>query len=479
LDGTSDAGFETATYGSTKKVISKNASVVLAKDQFHLGKSSLQIKWGAGQDKAVRLSNYLLVQKNKYYKLGLWISSAQDGHFQIALANATETAPVAAVGVVASPTNQFRYYEYNFRSPLDASDLVLTAAASETGTVFLDDVQLLPLAVEKTSDLSAIKMTSFGNSQSARLGEQQTLHPENSDALAQPGTLIGQIFSPQASDLVGVTFFLTKKGDGGAGEYAVEIREFNDKTQLIAPQKIAVKTFPAKDIQSGTKFMPLFAKLEAGKKYWLGLNNAGVKVTASNYLAVGQTSNNAAYPNGNIFLQKGENKFFTEEKDLFFSTSYAVPTQIGVDTFSFGETLFDLGQGKKRLDYRLDGVSGANVLEIFGKKNATLDKNNNVLLNGDDAYVVYKIKTNGQKVARLMLSNLAFHNNIQVALSTDGAQWTEIFADNTGKPGQNSGRIDVAFQKDVTDIFLKLKKNGASNSTFVGAYVILDLVAQK
>lgn len=473
--GTNDSGFELNVYKSPKLVVSKNANVEISKEQFHLGKNSLKISWVKANDRSVILNNYLLTQKDKYYKLGLWVSSAKDGHFKISLNNKEQASAIAEMGVVANPANKFRYYEYNFRSPLEASNLEISAADIESGAIFIDDIKLLPLNISSDKELASIEATVVGSNQQARIGESQLAHNESSDAMSVPKTLIGQTFSSQGGNLAGASFFINKKGNGGDGEYLLELREFNESTKVFSPEKIAVKSFSAKDIDSEVKLIPIMAKLEAGKKYWLGFNNSAAKVSKENYLAIGQTDDNAAYAQGNIFLQKGENKFFTEEKDLNFSNNYIEPIRQGESVFSYGEMLYDLGKGKKRLDYQVDPADGSIALDIYGEKNISIDKAKTISLNDKDSYLAYKIETNGKKVQRLAVNNLFFNNNVHISISTDGNQWTEIFSSNAGKPGQNSGKIEVDFKKEAEDVFIKIKKNGEANSSFTGGYAILDL----
>jgi hypothetical protein len=476
IQGTADSGFESALFASKKNLVVKNAEAKVSKDQFHLGKNSLQVDWKEGQNKFVQLSSYLTVQKGKYYKLGLWISSAEDSQLKLFIVNGDGFFPIADVGVIKNDKNSFRYYEYNFRSPADASALEFFMDGGKFQTIFVDDIKLLPLSIGNDEELASIRPTMRGDSYGTMIGEQQLLHPENSDALSVPKTLLGQVFSAGSSDLVGATFFLAKKGDGGTGDYALEIREFDEKTQLILPQKIAVKTFSSKEVAVEANNFPIFAKLEAGKKYWIGFNNSAVKASKDNYLAVGQAGSNAAYSDGDGFLQNGANQFLSEQKDLYFATTYAEPVKADGTDLSYGETLYDLGQGKKRLDYSLDPANGSNILDIYGQKNITIDKWNNIALRGDNPYLVYKIGVGGKKVKGLTLNDVVFHNNIHIALSTDSQKWTEIFSDNSGKLWQNSGQVKVEFKKDTQDIFIKMKKYGDKDNIFLGGYAILDLV---
>lgn len=473
--GTNDSGFESAMYGATKGVMMKNAEAKLSKEQFHNGKTSLQISWGEGQDRSVQLKDYLVVQKDKYYKIGFWIFSEKETQLDLRVASSDEVLPVASVGVVIDAENKFRYYEYNFRAPLDATSLEFAATTNGAATFFVDDVKLFQLNIEKEENLAQIKKTLRGENYEAFVGEKQLLRTENSDALIEPKTLLGQLFTPKFSSLSSVTFALIKKGDGGTGEYGLELREYNEKTQLILAQKIAVKNFFAKDVTLENTTFPLAAKLEVGKKYWLGFNNSAAKTSAENYLAVGGTNDNGAYAEGNIFLQKGENKFFTEEKDLYFSTSYMNENAQGADALPLGETLYDLGQGKNRMDYEISALDRSSALNIFAEKDSSIDKSGNVVLNSDSAYLAYQIETKGRNVNRVSVQNILFNNNISIALSTDGKEWVEIFSDNSGKPTQNSGKIDVVFKKQAQTVFVKMKKNGESSSLFSKAYVIIDL----
>jgi hypothetical protein len=487
----------------TKNVATRNADAELSNEQFNFGTRSLKISWANGQDKSVHLKDYVVTQKDKFYKIGLWISSSRDSHFKLSLLNAETSASIADVGIIGNQDNKFRYYEYNFRAPLDATGAEFSVSGLEPSTIFIDDIKLIPLSIEKDEELPLIKATLIGNNRELKIDQKQILHPENSDALSVPYTLLGQVFAPTKSDLVGAEFFISKNGNGGTGEYFLEVREFDAEKRTIAPKAIAVATFSADSIESGNKFFQILAKLEVGKKYWIGFNNGGVPVSKENYLGIGQAGNTSAYSSGDGFLQRGENKLFTEEKDLYFNTSYVEPIKAVSGELPYGETIYDLGKGKSHLDFQLDSVDGSSILNnTYVEKNTSLDKLRNPLLGGssildvyeeknvavdvwrnamlsdDESYLVYKIRTDQKNIEKLILENLIFHYNIELSLSVDGKRWTEIYADNSGKLWQNSGKIEVSFADSPQDIFVMIRRKGDASSVFLGGYFALDLIDQ-
>ncbi|MFA5985906.1 MAG: hypothetical protein WC819_00985 [Parcubacteria group bacterium] len=478
VQGTTDSTFELATYGSPKNIAVKNAVVKLSKDRSHSGKNSLYIKRDGKQASSVRLKSYVVTQKDQYYKLGLWISSTQGGNFDILLSNDDQSLPVATVGIVANQKNEFSYYEYNFRSPVDATHVDLSIAGDALKDVFIDDIKVIPLNIDKQEDLASIKVTAIGDGRQKNIGAKQTVHSATADALAVKGTLVGQSFIAKADTVTGVSFALVKKGDGGIGEYTVELREFDETTKTISDKKIAVKTFNSGEVTSATTFIPLFAQLEKGKKYWIGINNAGVKLNKDHNLVVGQAGDDRAYPDGDGWMQRGADKTFVKTNDLYFIVYTAGVIKVDNVALSFGETLYDLGKGKKRAEYQWDTTNGNKILDIDAQNNISVDKWKNISFVDDDAYVVYKVGMNGKNIDRLTLANISFHKNISIALSTDGKKWMEVFADDSGKPRQNSGKIEVRPVTSAKNVFIKVKKNGKDSSTFMGGHVILDLVDQ-
>ena len=499
--GTASSSFESDAYNVTKNVATRNADAGLSNEQFNLGTRSLKISWVNGQDKSVQLKNYVATQKDKFYKIGLWISSSKDSHFKLSLLNDEASASIADVGVIGNQDNKFRYYEYNFRAPLDATGVEFFVSGLEPSTIFIDDIKLIPLSIENEEDLSLIKATLIGNNRELKIDQKQIVHPENSDALSVPYTLLGQVFVPTKSDLVGAEFFISKNGNVGVGEYFLEVREFDAEKRTISSKILAVATFSADSIESGNKFFQILAKLEVGKKYWIGFNNGGVPVSKENYLGIGQAGITNAYFGGDGFLQRGENKLFTEEKDLYFSTSYVEPIKTASGDLPYGETIYDLGKGKSHLDFQLDSIDGSSILNnTYAEKNTSLDKLRNPLLGGsslldvyeeknvavdvwrnamlsdDESYLVYKIRTDQKNIEKLVLANLIFHYNIELSLSVDGKRWTEIYADNSGKLWQNSGKIEVSFVDSPQDIFVMIRRKGDASSVFLGGYFALDLI---
>lgn len=480
ISGTSDFSFESAAYAATKNVITKNADSELDKEHSHSGKNSFKVKWGSGQQKSVRLNSYLQAQKDKFYKISLWIHSAKDGQLVLSLSdkNKNSSVAVANVGIIANVDNNFGYYEYNFQAPIDATNLEFSVSGGEEGAIFIDDITLIPLTIDKNENLPLVKTTLVGANQAVKIDQKQILHTEEFSALVNPHTLFGQVFSPAMSDFSGVTFFIAKKGDGGIGDYILELREFDGNTQDLFSDTIAVATFSAKDVREGSVFFSLRAKLDAGKKYWIGINNSRVSVDADNYLILGGASTNSAYFGGDGFLRRDENKTYTEQRDLYFTTSYSEPLKLAVGNLPYGETIYDLGNNTGRIDYEISQDKGSSILDVYSQKDVSADKWENISLKSNDAYLAYRINTNNSSVKKLILNNLSFHNNIQLSLSVDGKLWTEIYADNSGKLWQNSGSIEVNFKNAPQDIFIMLRKNGESKSVFVRGSFVLNLASQ-
>jgi hypothetical protein len=472
IQGTVDSGFE-FSYGTGKYLVTKNVSATISTEQCHSAKKSLKMSWENGAQRSVRLDNYLSVQKGKAYKIGLWATSVTNNPMQLSLGDKETSYIIADMNILSNAENEFRYYEYNFYASDEASNLIFIPLSKEPGSIFIDDIKLLPL--NKTTELALIKKTLLGSNSKRIIGEKQFLHDRIAKDLSSPHTFLGQVFTASASDLAGVSFFLRKYGDGGVGDYVMELREFDTISQTLIPKRLAVKHFLASDILSEVKFFSLPAKLESGKEYWIGFNNSNVSADENNYLAIGQAERNTAYLGGNGFLQQGENKIFTEERDLSFGIYYNKPNQSEIGPIAYGLSWYDLGAGKSRLEYQLDGEKGNNILDVYAKKDILVDKWGNILLENKDSYLVYKISAK-QRIAELLVANLAFHNNIHLALSTDGSNWTEIFSTNTGQNWQNSGKIQIDFQKDTKAIFLKLRKNGTENSVFIRGQFIFNLM---
>lgn len=499
----SDFSFESEKYNAVKNITTKNADAEISNEQFNFGGRSLKISWANGQDKTVRLNNYLVTQKDQFYKIGFWISSSQNSQVKLSLANEKESALIAEVEISNNPENKFKYYEYNFKSTIEASGLDFSVSGRDLSVIFIDDIKLLPLAIEKNEELSSVKTTIIGSDREIKIDQKQLLHPENSSALSIPRTMLGQIFVPQKSDLVGAEFFITKNGDGGVGDYAIQVREFDEQKQSISTKVIATTTFSAGVAETGNRFFQILAKLEVGKKYWLGLDNTSVKVSNENYLAIGQAKNNLVYPNGNGFMQRAENKIFTEEKDLYFKTYYVEPLKLALGDLPYGETIYDLGKGKSRLDFQLDSIDGVSVLnnaytekntssdkfrnpllggssilDVYEEKNVSIDVWRNAIFSDNEAYSVYKINTNQKNIEKLILANLIFHYNLQLLLSVDGKLWTEIYSNNPEQLWQNSGKIEVTFKNSTQNIFMMLKRKGTESGVFLGGYFMLDLIDQ-
>ncbi len=479
LQGTIDSGFESSTYGIAKNIVTKDLTAKISTEKMHSGKNSLHIQRDGKKPSGVRLNDYAITQKDQYYKIGLWISSVQNGNLDLLLANGDRSFVIAHVGVVGNVAGNFGYYEYNFRAPLDAQHVEISIKENTLQNIFVDDVKMIPLNINAQDQLSTIRVSQVGNGRGTKIGESQLVHDAQLDVLGQKNSLIGQIFVPRATDFEGVSFFMKKKGDGGINEYTISVREFDEKSQKILSEDIAVHTFSSKDITSDVTFFPLFAKLNKDKKYWVGISNDGVNVNKDHHMEIGQSKNDGAYANGYSIVKRGENGQIARGSDLYFETHYGDPVTIGSSALAYGSVLYDLGGGQSRIDQYIDPLNGSNVLDLYAKQNITVDKWKNIFLKEKDAYVTYKIGVDGTYVKKLTLNNIYFHNNMHISLSTDGQKWTEIFADNSGKQWQNSGKIDVVLTEDVQNVFIKMKKNGEKNCFLLSGQIILNLVDQK
>ena len=156
-------------------------------------------------------------------------------------------------------------------------------------------------------------------------------------------------------------------------------------------------------------YIPLAARLDTDKKYWIGIDNGGVVVDQDNYISVATASAKSktenignAKPgsgtdaeNDNNGKQDGVGGFMSEvpgtwtnSSALWFETFYPEHYRVNNEKILSGATISDMGDGKAIYRYHfapnditsLSGFSGRKVYDMFEGSYSSIDISGNYKL---------------------------------------------------------------------------------------------------
>lgn len=254
-----------------------------------------------------------------------------------------------------------------------------------------------------------------------------------------------------------------------AAELEIKIREmkedYNDMEQL---------------------YVPIASKLDPGRKYWIGLDNAGVVVDLENYISIASTSEvssanaadaskdeSAGKTDTKVSNSNGSEGFSSEisgvwenSPALWFETFYPVHRDVNKEMILSGATISDMGNG--RLIYRygfssndwssLSGFSGRKIYDMWDGSYQNIDNGGNYKLSYDD-FSVYKFNT-VYPAKKIIVRGVNFHQSLALEISTDGESWEEIYSDNPAADSQSIDSIVFNIQEKKAMFYLRIKPSG-------------------
>jgi len=253
--------------------------------------------------------------------------------------------------------------------------------------------------------------------------------------------------------------------------------------------------------------IPLAAKLDPAKKYWIGLDNAEAAVDQNNYISVSTAS--AANSEGNAIVTSSNTNAaakaaappktaesagksvpggFTstlpgtwDNSDaLWFETFYPKHSQIDNVTIMSGATITDQGSGNflYRYDFRASdydsasGFSGRKIYDLLEGKYA-IDASGNYKLSDYDDYALYQFDTL-HPIQKIIIRNAQYNQSLALEISTDKENWEELFSDNPAEDNQSTDAI-VYNPKTATSSFYVRIKSAGDQSVPYGLNLEADL----
>jgi len=273
---------------------------------------------------------------------------------------------------------------------------------------------------------------------------------------------VGEIFTADSDNLYGGEFEVRFQGTGGKGSYLIEVREIDDNDK-ISGERLAYWYFDKRQLESlgqiskNTYFIPIVAKLEKGKKYYLGFSSAEVSNNWFNSVEIllGKKVKKIKDPidNSSISLrQQSHNLYFLKNSSysgekLLFGSSISIASN--KKTYRY----IQLGRPAEYLDiYRVEGerakysvlydnVSGGIAGQL--SKGTAIIYRFNTGINFNRAFISFQEVAGG-------------YCGVRAFWSYDDKNWQEISGDNFSNPNNPMNFKQSIAGVGGSEIFLKI-----------------------
>ncbi|HRY82955.1 MAG TPA: hypothetical protein P5099_04050 [Candidatus Moranbacteria bacterium] len=532
--GVSDSGFE----GKTVALSVLNAKTVLDQVDEIEGKQSLKIYFSESPSASVKINDYINnLEEGSFYKLSFLAKNSAADEKTIG-ANAVEKEKSQDLGKFnLAASDIVQYVEFNFQAENSATDLVFTATDGRQADVWIDNVMIEKLNVNSADEVGNIGRAIFGDTSRFNVDQSQTESDADSgDFFAKPNVRMGQIFSPSQPLISGVALKIQKMGTGGAGNYLLQIREYDDRLGVISDDAIAERYIYTdyassvldeikekeqqmrddfaqneKDIIEGrtpndettnwyppeftqqqidadkaqrraaklelavaemkASFnvvyeikIPITAKLDTNKKYWIGVDNSKVKSDKKNYLKVFYNSSLEAGDEPG-FISKQSN-VWQEFYPLWFKTFYPRHNVVLDKELLSGATISDFGGGKFVYRYKIDdldytalsGFPGRKIYDIYAGNYEGSNEFGNYNL-AYDQYATYKFNTI-YPTKRIVIREAVYNQSLNIDFSVDGENWEEVFSDNPAEDNQKVNPFAINLEEKTATFYLRIRPAG-------------------
>jgi hypothetical protein len=382
----------------------------------------------------------------EYYRLSFKEQSDKDASIAVKATNAFDEEKEIRTVELKKGNNE-TFQEVSFPAGGKYTDIKFEKTSAKDGSsIKISGVQVSKLNVASEDEFSNLKPTISGEVDFSQQDQKQI---SDSSAKFSQGTekgiLIGQVFKSQVDYITGVAFNMdiTKAGGGGGRKYVVQLREadYDGASLEVGKLILAELNFSLDEVdqfrqEDGKLRFPIFARLEAGKYYFIGINNDKGEPDRFNNIILRGTSDNSKYPDGIIGV-KTKGATYTVAGALYFATYGASFKKYNDREILSNSLVQDLGKGKGIFIYE-NGESSSNAIDLYsGSKGVSFNSDKNAMSGtiGDGSsyfeykfYTVYpsnKIRISGKQAD-------AGWSKVAVSYSFDGDNWTEIPSDTSG-----------------------------------------------
>ncbi|MFA4817351.1 MAG: carbohydrate binding domain-containing protein [Parcubacteria group bacterium] len=230
--------------------------------------------------------------------------------------------------------------------------------------------------------------------------------------------------------------------------------------------------------------IPLAAKLDSAKKYWIGIDNAGVTVDQNNYISVSTASAASDKENESAiggFTSKISGTWENSDA-LWLETFYPKHSRVNDVEIMSGATISN--QGSSDFIYRYafapndsssaSGFSGRKIYDML-EGNYISDIYGNYTLSNYDDYALYQFNAL-YPIQKIIIRNAQYHQSLALEISLDKENWEEIYSENPAVNGQTTNPI-VFTPKESGNVFYLRIKSAGDHSTPPGLNLEAELAA--
>lgn len=332
-----------------------------------------------------------------------------------------------------------------FCANADYSDLLFQKAEDSMESSFeISNVSFYSLSFGKR-DFNNTLPSIVGNTNFRKTIFQSTISAEEAtmaSKFTRNNQMIGQTFVANSDAISGVDLKLEFIGVGGIGNYYLDLREVisqNGKITLSS-NRMAYFCFDKDSadrdlkVHEGIYHIPLAANLEAGKSYFIGINNEGVKFNLLNTLNV---YGNRIGSDQTKSITSINNKVSNQEGQLFLNIYGVDYIKIGNEKILTGTKILDNGDGTGQYLYEQRG-DFSDYLDLYlatpnsnifydsvqeGISGRVMDEST-FIYKIDTIYPFLKMKIEAQQPGGDFIDSLVYY-------SFDNINWNEIKSDWT------------------------------------------------
>jgi hypothetical protein len=212
--------------------------------------------------------------------------------------------------------------------------------------------------------------------------------------------------------------------------------------------------------------IPIAAKIDTNKKYWIGIDTAGVKVDKNNYIKI--------FYNSKLTSAEAESSFISDKAStwqefytLWFKTFYPVHAQTQGEIILSGASISDFGNGKLLYRYQFndqdyESISGFPDRRIYDMYSGNFDSSDtygNYRFSKDNDYAIYKFNTLYPS-EKIIIREGSFHQGLAIEFSTDGENWEEVYSENPAENNQKINPIAIYLESKSSSFYLKIRPAG-------------------
>jgi hypothetical protein len=337
------------------------------------------------------------------------------------------------------PSSKLQKQEIFFFLP-DGFDSLLFQKenSNSSGNIFIQGVGITKLNITDKSELALLKKTVLGETDMDTVKISQLVSDYSFPWLKENKIVLGQIFQADESVISAVEFKIdiNKNLNPGSRQYVLSLREAKysgDKVSLVGPTIVDV-TFSMNSIEKyrqvdGSFLFPIYATLEKGKYYLLGVDNSKVGVSNQNFLEFRGAKDDNSYPNGSAVMRRYK-ELYKIDGDLYFKIHGANLLVENGEKILNGAKIEYLGKGTGKYSYATKGKF-IDLLDLETASPGTEFSDNDKVvyaLAKDDASFSYAVNTL-YPISKMNFSATqikAGWKKVKISYSLDKNNWLDL-----------------------------------------------------